>query len=298
MNSLLKSLYIGATLVLEPSFAFPAATLKRMAAEGATGFFGVPTILALLLRSGLDQYDLGRLRFVSSVGAALDPGIIRRLRDALPRVEIRSFFGLAEAAYSLALDPSLIDAHPTSVGKPFPGTQAWIVDDDGRPLGPDTPGELVVRGCHVRSGYWNDPDATARRFHPGPLPGELVYHTGDIFRTDADGLFYFLGRRDEMIKSGAKKIAPREIESALLALPGVVEAAAVGVPDPLLGTAVKAFVVLEAESRSGLSSEDMILHCRRTLEEFKVPRLIEIREALPKTSSGKIRKAKLAEERT
>jgi long-chain acyl-CoA synthetase len=294
INQLLQTFRVGGTLILDKSFAYPVMTLKTMAAEGATGFASVPTILALLLQTDLSRYDLSRLRYVSSIGAALAPSIIQRIRQAFPRALLFSTYGMAEASYALGLDPAQIDQRPTSVGKPFPGTQAWIIDEDGQRLGPDQIGELVVRGRHVRSGYWNDPAASAQRFRPGPIPGELVCYTGDMFRMDEDGYFYFVGRGDEIIKSGAKKVAPKEVENALYNLTGVLEAAAVGVPDPILGRVIKAFVVLDEQARSSLTIRDILRYCRQTLEDYKVPRQIEIRDSLPKTPSGKIKKTDLA----
>lgn len=294
INQILQTFRVGATLILEKSFAYPAVTLKRMAAEGATGLACVPTILAVLLQMDLSRYDLSRLRYMTSVGAALAPSLIQQIRQKLPGVSLFSFYGLAEAAYSLGLAPAQIDQRLISVGQPFPGTQAWIVGEDGQRLGPDQIGELVVRGGHVRSGYWNNPAASAQRFRPGPLPGELVCFTGDMFRMDEEGYFYFVARSDEVIKSGAKKIAPREIENALYSLNGVLEAAAVGVPDPILGQVIKAFVALNEQARDSLTVQDILKHCHQTLEAYKVPRYVEIRDSLPKTPSGKIKKTDLA----
>jgi len=289
INQLLLALRAGGTLVLERSFAFPITILKRMAEEKATGFAGVPTILALLLQMELSRYDLSHLRFVSSIGAALPLSTIRQIRQKLPKTLIFSTYGLAEASYSLGLDPMQIDRRPTSVGKPLPGMRAWVAGEDGQPLGPNQTGELVVGGDHVRSGYWNDPTASARRFRPGAAPGESICLTGDQFRMDEEGYFHFVSRSDEIIKSGAKKVVPSEIENALYSLPGVLEAAAVGVSDPLLGQVIKAFVVPAAHARDVLKVEDILRHCRQSLEEFKVPRQIEITDSLPKTSSGKIK---------
>ncbi len=293
VNQLLMTFWAGGTLILEKSFAYPAMALKRMATEGATGFAGVPTILAMLLKTDLSRYDLSRLRYISSIGAALPTSIIEQLRQCLPHVALYSTYGMAEASYSLGLDPAQIDQRPTAVGKPFPGTQAWIIDEDGQRLDPGEIGELVVRGSHVRSGYWNAPELSARRFRPGQLPGDWLCFTGDMFRTDAEDYFYFVARSDEIIKSGAKKVVPKEIENALYSLPGVLEAAAIGIPDPLLGQVIKAFVVLDEQARATLTPQDILKHCRQTLETFKVPREIEIRESLPKTPSGKIKKTDL-----
>lgn len=294
INQLFQTFLVGGTLILEKSFAFPAMTLKRIETEHATSFASVPTILALLLQMDLGRYDLSRLRFISSIGAALPTHIIRQIRERLPHVNIFSTYGMAEASYSLGLAPEQIDLRPTAVGKPFPGLQAWIVDEHGRRLGPDQIGELIIRGGNVRSGYWNDPEKTALRFRPGPVPGEQVCHSGDMFRMDEDGYFYFQGRSDEIIKSGAKKVAPMEIENVLYSHESVLEAAAVGVPDPLLGQAIKAFITLKKQGGDSTSTLDILKYCQQKLEAYKVPREVEIRDRLPKTPSGKIIKTDLA----
>jgi acyl-coenzyme A synthetase/AMP-(fatty) acid ligase len=294
INQLFQTFRVGGTLILEKSLTFPQAVLKRMEAERATSFAGVPTMLALLMQIDLTRYDLSSLRLISSIGAALPPALIEKIRQKLPNVSIYSYYGMAEASYSLGLDPRQIDLRPTSVGKPFPGTQAWIIDDDGQRLGADQIGVLILRGTHVRNGYWNYPEGTAQRFRAGLIPGETICYTGDMFRTDAEGYFYFVGRSDEIIKSGAKKVVPREIENALYGMEGVLEAAAVGIPDPILGQVIKAFVVPTEQARPTLTADGVLSFCKQSLEAFKVPRQVEIRESLPKTPSGKIIKTNLA----
>lgn len=294
INQLFQTLLVGGTLILEKSLVFPVTVLKRMESEHATGFAGVPTILTLLMQNDMSRFDLSSLRYITSVGAALPLSLIQSIRQKLPQTSIYSYYGMAEASYSLVLDPERIDEIPSSVGKPFPGTQAWIIDEKGRRLGTESVGELILRGTHVRSGYWNKEKDTALRFRPGLLPGETVCYTGDIFRTDAEGNFFFVSRSDEIIKSGAKKVAPREIENTLYNHNGVLEAAAVGIPDPLLGQAIKAFVVPTEQARATLTAEELLVYCKQKLEAYKVPCEIEIRENLPKTSSGKIKKTGLA----
>ena len=200
-------------------------------------------------------------------------------------------YGLTETKRTLYLPPEEIDRRPGSVGIAIPGTEVWVEGEDGRRLGPGEVGELVVRGRHVMRGYWGAPEATAERYRPGPLPGERVCHTGDLFRTDADGYFYFVGRKDDIIKSRGEKVAPKEIENVLHALPGVVAAAVVGVPDPLMGEAVKAFIVVNG---APLTETEVLAHCRRHLEDFMVPKYVEFRPELPITPSGKIKKTGLA----
>ena len=293
INQLFQTFRVGGTLILEKSLAFPNVMVKRMATEKATGFAGVPTVLALLMQMDLSKYDLSNLRFVSSVGAALPDHVIEKVFEKLPGVLICSYYGMAEASYSLSLEPEQIKTRPASVGKPFPGTQAWVIDEEGNKAGPDHIGQLVLRGSHVRSGYWNFPEGTTERFRPGLVFGERVCYTGDMFKTDSEGYFYFVGRSDEFVKSGAKKVVPREIENALYGMDGVIEAAAIGIPDPILGTAIKAFVVAAKEFKESITPETVMQHCKRTLEAYKVPQQIEVRDSLPKTSNGKILKAQL-----
>jgi acyl-coenzyme A synthetase/AMP-(fatty) acid ligase len=139
-------------------------------------------------------------------------------------------------------------------------------------------------------GYWEDPEATAKCYRPGPTPGERILYSGDLFRMDEDGYLYFVSRKDDIIKSRGEKVAPKEVENVLYDIEGVVEAAVVGVPDPILGEAIKAFVVLDDAK---LTEKDVLRHCRARLEDFMVPQRIEICDTLPKTSSGKIRKTGL-----
>lgn len=293
INQLYQTFMVGGTLILEKSLAFPMMMIKRMAAEKATGFAGVPTILTLLMEMDLSKYDLSSLRFFSSVGASLPIHLTENINHKFPGVSVYSYYGMAEASYSLILPPEQIHIRPTSVGKPFPGTQAWIIDDDGTKLGPGETGQLVLRGSHVRSGYWNHPEETDKRYRPGLIYGERVCYTGDVFRMDDEGYFYFIGRSDEIIKSGAKKVVPKEIENALYNLDGVIEAAAKGIPDEVLGQVIKAYVVLTEEASQHITVETLYQHCKQTLETFKVPKEIVIVESLPKTTSGKIIKKDL-----
>jgi acyl-coenzyme A synthetase/AMP-(fatty) acid ligase len=140
-------------------------------------------------------------------------------------------------------------------------------------------------------GYWGDEAATAERYRPGPLPGERVCYAGDLFRMDNEGFLYFVARRDDIIKSRGEKVAPKEVENVLHALSGVVEAAVVGVPDPVLGQAIKAFVVVDGQR---LSETEVLAHCRANLEDYMVPKYVEFRRELPKTESGKIKKTDLS----
>jgi amino acid adenylation domain-containing protein len=290
LYQLLMTFKFGGTLVLEKGFTFPAAILKRIEEEGVTGFPAVPTIFSVLVQTDLSPYDLSRLRYVTNTAAALPPSHITEIRAKFPEVTLFSMYGLTETKRTLYLPPEQLDQRPGSVGIAIPGTEVWVEGDDGQQLGANEVGELVVRGRHVMRGYWNDPERTAIRFRTGPSGDRLCY-TGDLFRMDEDGYLYFVARKDDIIKSRGEKVAPKEVENVLYALPGVREAAVIGVPDAMLGQAIKAFVVLE--NSVTLSEADILRHCRAHLEDFMVPKLVEFQTALPKTSTGKIKKTDL-----
>lgn len=292
LYQLLMTFKFGGTLVLERSFTYPAVVLKRIGEERVTGFPGVPTIYALLLPMDLSAFDLSSLRYLTNTAAALPVSHIESLRRKFPHTTLFSMYGLTETKRTLFLPPAELDRRPGSVGVPIPGTEAWIEDDQGQRLGPGEVGELVVRGRHVMRGYWDAPEQTAKRYRIDPVTGDRVCRTGDLFRTDEGGFFYFVSRKDDIIKSRGEKVAPKEVEAALYAIASVREAAVVGVPDPILGEAIKAFVVT---SDPALTEKQILAHCRSHLEDYMVPKLIEFCAELPKTASGKITKTGLAQ---
>lgn len=294
LYQLLMCMRFGGTLVLERSFAFPAAVLQKVAAEKVTCFPIVPTMLAMLLRLDLSKFDLSGLRYLSNTGAALPVEHIRRLRGLLPHLTVFSMYGLTECKRASYLPPDQIDIRPSSIGKGMPNSELYLVDDDGRPIEGAGEGELVVRGSNVMPGYWRQPETTARTFRDGPVPGEKVLFTGDTFRRDEDGFYYFVGRRDEMIKSRGERVSPREIENVLCELPEVAEAAVIGVPDPILGQSIRAYLVLRGDA--ALTDRAVLRHCAVRLEDFAVPQRVFFRDALPLGNTGKIdKKALLAE---
>jgi long-chain acyl-CoA synthetase len=294
LYQVLMGFKIGGTVVLERSLAYLHAVMQRVVDEGVTGLPLVPTMLAMLLQMDLTKYDLTRLRYVSNTGAALPVDHIRRLHSLLPHVAIYSMYGLTECKRVSYLPPDQIDVRPDSVGRGMPNEEVYIVDDAGRRVGPGVVGELVVRGSNVMKGYWESPEATDRVLRPGPLPGEKVLYTGDLFRADDEGYLYFVGRRDDIIKSRGEKVAPREVENVLCRHPAVAEAAVVGVDDEILGQAIKAVVAV----RQGctVTERELLHHCASHLEDFMVPQVVELRDALPRTSNGKIDKRALEAE--
>lgn len=293
LYQVLMAFRLGAAVVLERNFSFPVAVLKSMARERVTVFPGVPTMFSLLMtHTNLAGFDLGALRMITNTAAALSEAHIQRLRALFPQAELFSMYGLTECKRVTYLPPDQLDVRPTSVGRGMPNQEIWLVDDEGRRLPNGATGELVIRGSHVMRGYWEKPDETAARLKPGPLPGEMVLYSGDLFRTDSDGWLYFVARRDDIIKSRGEKVSPREVENAISSLQGVYEVAVIGVPDDLLGQAVKAFVTLTPGAH--LTERDVIRHCLAHLENFMAPKYVEFVESLPKTGTGKIKKTGLA----
>jgi long-chain acyl-CoA synthetase len=240
----------------------------------------------------LASYELGALRMITNTAAALSEEHIRRLRGLFPQVQLFSMYGLTECKRVTYLPPDQLDIRPTSVGRGMPNEEVWLVDESGHRLPNGSMGELVIRGSNVMRGYWEKPEETAKRLKPGPIPGEMILHSGDVFRTDDEGYLYFVARKDDIIKSRGEKVSPREVENALYALEGVYETAVIGVPDELLGQAVKAFVTLKPGYR--YTEREVIKHCVGRLENFMAPKYVEFVDALPKTDTGKIKKTGLA----
>ncbi len=288
----LMAAWFGATVVLESSIAFPAQVVDTLVRERVTVLPGVPTLFAKLLGlESLPRYDLSALRLVTSAAAALPERHIEALRRLFPQARLYSMYGLTECKRVTFLPPEELDRRPTSVGRGMPNQEVWLVDDAGHRLPNGSTGQLVIRGSHVMRGYWKRPAETALRLRPDRDSGELVLYSGDIFRTDEEGYLYFVGRADDIIKTGGEKVSPREVENALYDLPGVAEAAAVGVPDPVLGQTVAAYVVLAPGCTH--SEKDVVRHCLSRLEPFMVPRQVSFVDALPKTHTGKIQKTGL-----
>ncbi|WP_274627113.1 class I adenylate-forming enzyme family protein [Arvimicrobium flavum] len=284
LYQLLVGVRVGATMVLEKSFAFAYAVLERARAEGVTGLPLVPTMAAMILAMR-DAVELPTLRYITNAAAPLPPAHVKELRSRFPDAQLYSMYGLTECARATYLPPKELDRRPESVGKAIPGTEAFVVDEAGRPAAPGAVGELIVVGPHVMQGYWRNGAATAAAIAPGRRPGERRLRTGDLFRADADGFLHFVGRNDDILKIRGEKVAPLQVESVLHACPGVTEAMVIGLPDPVLGTMLHAMVVA---ADPALTERAVLRHCRELLPDVMVPRSVEFRAELPKTMSGKV----------
>jgi acyl-CoA synthetase (AMP-forming)/AMP-acid ligase II len=293
LYQVLMSFFVGCTLILETSFTFPVKVLQAMEREKATVFPGVPTVFSMLMGlKTLKDFDLRHLRTITNTAAALSEEHINQLRALFPQARLFSMYGLTECKRVTYLPPDQLDIRPTSVGRGMPNEEVWLVDEAGHRLPNGSTGELVIRGSNVMRGYWNKPAETARCLKPGPMPGEMVLYSGDLFRTDAEGWLYFVARKDDIIKSRGEKVSPKEVENVIYSLDGVQDVAVIGVPDDLLGQAIKAFVV--PREGAALVEKDVLRHCQARLESFMVPKYVEVVAALPKTDTGKIRKTGLS----
>ena len=292
LYQLLMAVRLGATLVLETSFSFPARVIQRVQEEQVTVFPGVPTVFATLLSLHRERpVSMPSVRRFTNTAAHLPddyvPGMLAMSPDAL----IFRMYGLTECKRVCYLEPELVLEKPSSVGKAIPGTEAFVLDADGQRVPPGVTGTLYVRGPHVMMGYWNLPQETAHMLRPGPYPGERMLCTHDLFRVDHQGFLYFVGRSDDIIKSRGEKVSPVEVENVLASIPGVREAAIVGVEDGLLGQAIRAFVVLDQGATMG--EREFRRACMARMENFMVPRDVVFIDELPKTDSGKVRRKSL-----
>jgi len=295
LYQLLMSVQLGMTLVLEKSFAYPQRVIEHMERERPTGFPGVPTVFAVLLRQkDIEERDFSSVRYLTNAGAALPPSYIPRLERVFPNARLFSMYGQTECKRTLYLRPEDLAARPTSVGKAIPNEEVWIVKEDGQPAAPGEVGELVVRGSNVMQGYWDKPEETAATLRPGKYPWETVLYTGDLFKMDEEGYLYFVARKDDIIKSRGEKVSPKEVEAAIHEIDGVAEVAVVGVDDEILGQAIKAYVV--TGNGFTVTAKQVLAHCRSRLEAFMVPKYIEFLDELPKTVTGKVRRASLRKE--
>lgn len=291
----LMAVHLGATLVLERTFAFPAAIVKRVVEEGVTVFPGVPTVFATLLSLHRNvPIAMPSVRRYTNTAAHLPDEYVPGLLEMSPGALVYKMYGLTECKRVCYLEPELVLAKPLSVGRAIPGTETYLLGEDGQPVGPGVTGTLYVRGPHVMLGYWNLPAETEHMLKPGKYPGERVLCTHDWFRTDEGGFLYFMGRSDDIIKSRGEKVSPVEVENALATIPGVREAAVIGVPDELLGQAVRAYVVLDPGA--SYTEQAFKREAMARLESFMVPRDVRFVDDLPKTATGKVRKKSLVEQ--
>jgi acyl-CoA synthetase (AMP-forming)/AMP-acid ligase II len=291
---------VGGTIVLHDNMVFPDTALDAMDRERVTGFAGVPATFAILLnRSSLARRRIPSLRYVAQAGGGMPLPHLKQLIEALPGVRIFVMYGATEAAARLSwLEPEMLAAKLGSIGRAIPNVELTIRRDDGAEAPVDEVGEIVARGSNIMEGYWGDAVATRE------VLDAHGFHTGDLGRRDEDGYFWITGRKREMIKSGAHRISPKEIEDALLEHPEIEEAAVVGRADEYMGEVIVAHVTVRpqpsvataGEPRAPrVTPEQLREFCQERLPAHKVPQEVLIRDAMPRNASGKLDKRALRE---
>jgi acyl-CoA synthetase (AMP-forming)/AMP-acid ligase II len=291
-NSLLLThIHVGGCVVIDSRFAFPNVILDIMAKERVTGFSGVPSTFAILMhKSNISNYRWDHLRYLTQAGGPMTPALTMKIMQAMPHIKINIMYGQTEASARLSnLEPDMLLEKIGSIGKAIPGVTLTVRDDKGKVCPPGKTGEIIAQGDNIMLGYWNQPKETNKVLKKDGL------HTGDLAKTDEDGYLYIVSRKSDMIKSGAHRISPKEIEEIIAEHDDVVESAVVGVPDEILGENIKAAIVLK--TKSDITEKDIIKHCRINLPPFKVPKIIEFRDSLPKTASGKVRRHLLVDDK-
>lgn len=299
LSQITTAFCVGATLVLM-NYLLPRDLKRICAREGITGLTGVPPLWFQLAELDWSDGAGESLRYFANTGGHMPLPLLQRLRAIFPKARPFLMYGLTEAFRSTYLDPREVDRRPDSIGKAVPNAEILVVNAEGRRCAPGEEGELVHRGALVSLGYWNDPARTAERFRPAPgrpreLAGEeLAVWSGDIVRMDEEGFLYYVGRRDDMIKTSGYRVSSTEIEEVVYASGSVEEVAAVGLPHPTLGQGIA--VVVKPKGDADQAEAAVLAACRRDLPLYMVPGLVVARPHLPRNPNGKIDRPALATE--
>lgn len=291
-SQLTTAFHAGARVVLL-NYLLPRDVLNALEREHVTGLTGVPPLWIQLTQLKWPDTIAERLRYMANTGGRMPLETLKFLRKVAPKTKVFLMYGLTEAFRATYLPPDQVDLRPDSIGKAIPNAEVLVLREDGSECGPDEPGELVQRGALVGMGYWNDVEKTAERYRP--LPGreqglvlqETAVFSGDTVRKDQEGFLYFIGRRDEMIKTSGYRVSPNEIEEVVYATDRVGECAALGVAHPALGQAI---VVVAAPRPGGvIDGAALTSELKQRLPAYMVPMHLEFRPApLPRNPNGKI----------
>lgn len=302
-SQLTTAFAVGARVVLL-NYLLPRDVLKAMENEHVTGLTAVPPLWIQLAQltwpTGIDNH----LRYFANTGGHMPRATLDRLRALLPSARPYLMYGLTEAFRATYLPPEEIDRRPDSIGKAIPDAEVLVLREDGSECAPDEPGELVQRGTLVGLGYWNDPEKTAERYKPlppetgGHTPGlmmpEIAVFSGDTVRRDQDGFLYFIGRRDDMIKTSGYRVSPTEIEEILHGTGLVGECAAFGLPHDTLGQSIAVALTPAPGCMTETLTANILYKCKNHMPSYMIPSRIEIWQGmLPRNPNGKIDRAKL-----
>jgi acyl-CoA ligase (AMP-forming) (exosortase A-associated) len=300
-SQLTTAFSVGAHVVLL-NYLLPKDVVRLCGRHGVTGITCVPPLWIQIAELAWPPEVANKIRYFANTGGRMPRSTLQRLRDHFPTAKPYLMYGLTEAFRSTYLDPGQVDKRPDSIGKAIPNAEILVVRADGSPCRPGEEGELVHRGPLVAMGYWADPTRTAERFRPAPGPQpdwrapELAVWSGDTVTTDAEGFLYFVGRRDDMIKTSGYRVSPTEIEESAYGTGLVRDAVAFGLPDPVLGQRV--VLVASAPSADGLDTDRLLREMRRELPLYMVPGEVRVLDQLPRSPNGKFDRNRLRNELT
>ena len=301
-SQLTTAFHCGARVVLL-NYLLPRDVLKALEREHVTGLTAVPPLYIQLAQLPWNEGITEHLRYFANTGGRLPRQTLAALRERLPKTNPYLMYGLTEAFRSTYLPPEEIDRRPDSIGKAIPNAEVLVLREDGTPCAAGEPGELVHRGALVGLGYWNDAEKTAERFKPLPMHSpeheaglmlpEIAVYSGDTVRQDENGFLYFIGRRDEMMKTSGYRVSPTEVEEVLYATRQVGECVAFGVDHESLGQAIQ--VIATPPTGGSLDPATLLAECKKLMPAYMVPAHIEVREGpLPRNPNGKIDRKKLS----
>ncbi|MEN9489925.1 MAG: Long-chain-fatty-acid-CoA ligase [Pseudomonadota bacterium] len=296
-SQLTTAFSVGAHVVLL-NYLMPRDVIKALGQWKITGMTGVPPLWIQLAAFEWPQEITQRLRYIASTGGRMPKATLERLREELPATRVYLMYGLTEAFRATYLPPDDLDARPDSIGKAIPNNEVFVLREDGSLCAPGEPGELVQRGPMVAMGYWNDPVRTAERFRPLPerlvdsihvrglpLP-EMAVFSGDTVKTDQEGYLYFVGRRDEMIKTSGYRVSPMEVEEAAYATDLVQECCAFGVPHEAMGESI---ILAISDFKGKGSAAELLTKLKLVCPAYMVPaKFVHLGSTLPRNQNGKI----------
>ncbi|WP_102797880.1 acyl-CoA ligase (AMP-forming), exosortase A system-associated [Bowmanella denitrificans] len=300
LNQITTAFLVGATCVIM-DYLLPGDVVKTVEKHGVTGLAAVPPLWQQLIKANWTEQASASLRYFTNSGGAMPQPVLAQLRSIFHQARPYLMYGLTEAFRSTYLPPELVDERPGSMGKAIPNAEILVVREDGSECAVNEPGELVHRGPHVSLGYWNAPEKTAERFKPVPkavnglMLTEMAVWSGDTVKKDQDGFLYFVGRRDEMIKTSGYRVSPMEVEDACYAASEHIdEAVACGVNDSELGQAIALRLVLK--KAASLSLDDISKLIKKDTPNFMHPKYIELVDNLPRNPNGKVDRSLISQE--
>ncbi|GAC21995.1 acyl-CoA ligase (AMP-forming), exosortase A system-associated [Paraglaciecola arctica] len=300
LSQITTAFFVGASCVLMDYF-LPGDVVKTIEKHKVTGLTAVPPLWQQLMKINWPDSATAQLRYFANTGGAMPQVTLAKIRDTFKNAAPYLMYGLTEAFRSTYLPPDKVDERIGSMGKAIPNAEIMVVDEDGRECAANEPGELVHRGPLVSLGYWNDVEKTAERFKPVPVKRnglvltEMAVWSGDTVKKDDSGYLYFVGRKDEMIKTSGYRVSPMEIEEACYqGAEEVAEAIACGVSNLELGQAIVLLIVVKDEHQ--ISEKDLLNKCKKNLPNFMHPKWLEIRSHLPRNPNGKVDRSMLSKE--